>query len=193
MRYFWDVSTFPESSRVLLVESGSRELLEKAIPTVRTFWDGRTPPIDVFTCFNGVPEGIGDDGEIFRVADYPATERKKLLRELKGRGYAVMGIVCSDELILNKWKWLIMMGVPAKLLVINESGDCFWCDRNNWPAIRQFVASRSGMTGATVLRSILQAAVLPLTFFWLVFFAAGMHTVRAFNRLTTRRTTAFRR
>src|ERR1700733_648548 len=173
-------------TRVLLVESGAREVLEKAIPTVRTFWDGRTPPIDLFTCFSGVPEGIGDDGEIYRVTDYPEAERKKLLRELKDRGYAVMGIVCSDEIILEKWKWLIALSVPAKLLVINECGDCFWFDRENWPTIRQFVASRSGITGATVLRSVLQVAVLPLTFLWLVFFAAGAHTVRAVNRLMAR-------
>ena len=184
MRHFWDVRTFPERSRILLVESGSRELLEKAIPTIRTFWDARTPPIDIFTCFGGVPEGIGDDGHIYRVADYPGPERKKLLRELKGRGYAVMGIVCSEEAILARWKFLITLSVPAKVLIINESGDCFWFDRNNWTAIRQFVASRSGITGATVLRSILQIAVLPLTFSWLVLFAAGAHTWRAFNRLT---------
>jgi len=183
LRHFWDVRFFPERSRILLVESGSRELLEKAIPTVRTFWNSRTPPIDLFTCFKGVPEGIGEDGEIYRVADYPGPERKKLLLELKNRKYAVMGIVCSDELILNKWKWLIAMSVPAKLLIINESGDCFWADRNNWPAIRQFVASRSGLTGATILRSVLQVSVLPLTFLWLLFFAAGAHSVRAFNRL----------
>ena len=186
MRYFWKVHEFPEMGPVLLVESGTRELLEKAIPTVRAFWEGRTPPIDVFTCFSGVPEGIGDDGQIYRVADYPGPERKKLLREFKNKGYAVMGVVCSDEPILNTWKWLIMLGVPAKLLVINESGDCFWFDRENWSAIRNFVASRSGITGATVLRSILQTAVLPLTFIWLLFFAAGAHTVRAFNRLLPR-------
>jgi hypothetical protein len=186
LRYFWDVKRFPERGPILLVESGTRDLLEKAIPTVRTFWGGTTPPIDVFTCFNGVPEGIGDDGQIYRVADYPGPERKKLLREFKNRGYAVMGVVCSDEPILNMWKWLILLGVPAKLLVINESGDCFWFDRNNWPAIREFVASRSGITGATVLRSILQTAALPLTFTWLLCFAAGAHTVRAFNRLLAR-------
>ena len=186
MRYFWDVKRFPERGPILLVESGTRELLEKAIPTVRTFWGGLTPTIDVFTCFTGVPEGIGDDGEIFRVADYPGPERKKLLREFRNRGYSVMGVVCSDEAILNTWKWLIMLNVPAKLLVINESGDCFWFDRNNWSSIREFVASRSGLTGATVLRSILQAAVLPFTFTWLACFAAGAHTVRAVNRLLAR-------
>lgn len=186
MRYFWNVRRFPEKGPILLVESGTRELLEKAIPTIRTFWDGMTPPIDVFTCFSGVPEGIGDDGQIYRVANYAKSERKKLLREFKSREYAVMGIVCSDEAILAKWKWLIMMSVPAKLLVINESGDCFWFDRENWPLIREFVASRSGITGATILRSILQVAVLPATFIWLMCFAAGAHTVRAFNRLLAR-------
>jgi hypothetical protein len=186
LRHFWNVNEFPGKSRILLVESGSRELLEKAIPTIRTFWNSQTPPIDLFTCFGGVPEGIGDDGHIYRVADYPGQERKKLLRELRDRGYAVMGVVCSEERILAKWKWLIIYAVPAKLLVINESGDCFWADRNNWQAIRRFVASRSGLTGATVLRSVLQTAVLPATFLWLAFFAAGAHTVRAFNRLTTR-------
>ena len=183
MRYFWNVNEFPERSRILLVESGSRDLLEKAIPTLRTFWGGRTPPIDLFTCYGGVPEGIGDDGHIYRVTDYPGPERKKLLRELKNRGYAVMGIVCSEEPILAKWKFLIALSVPAKVLVINESGDCFWFDRSNWPAIRQFVASRSGVTGATVLRSTLQIAVLPFTFVGLLLFAAGAHALRAFNRL----------
>ena len=118
MRYFWDIHNFPGNTRILLVESGSRELLEKAIPTIRTFWDGITPPIDVLTCFPGVPEGIGDDGQIYRVADYPGPERKKLLRELKDKGYAIMGIVCSEEAILFKWKCLIVASVPAKMLVI---------------------------------------------------------------------------
>ena len=186
MRNFWDVRTFPEKSRILLIESGSRELLEKAIPAVRRFWGGQTPPIDLFTCFSGVPEGIGDDGHIYRVADYPGPERKKLLRELKARKYAVMGVVFSQEPILAKWKLLIALSVPAKMLVINDSGDCFWCDRNHWPASRQFVASRSGITGAAMLRSILETAVLPVTFLWLLFFAAGAHAARAFNRLTAR-------
>lgn len=186
MRYFWDVSRFPERGPILLVESGTRDLLEKALPTIRTFWDGMTPTIDLFTCFSGVPEGIGDDGKIYRVTNYPKAERKKLLEEFKANKYAVMGVVCSDEAILEKWKWLIMLSVPAKLLVINESGDCFWFDRNNWPLIREFIASRSGMTGATVLRSILEIAVLPVTFTWLVLFAAGAHTARAFNRLLAR-------
>jgi hypothetical protein len=184
LRYFWNVGEFPENTRILLVESGTRELLEKAIPSIREFWGGRTPPIDLFTCFSGVPEGIGDDGHIYRVGDYPGPERKKLLNELKGKGYAIMGVVCSEEAILAKWKWLIVASVPAKMLVINESGDCFWVDRNNWATIRAFIASRSGITGATVLRSVLQVAALPVTFAWLVLFAAGAHTVRAFNRLS---------
>ena len=183
MRYFWGISHFPERSRILLVESGSRELLETAIPTIRTFWNGVTPPIDLFTCFSGVPEGIGDDGHIYRVADYPGPERQKLLWELKNRGYAVMGIICSEEPILAKWKFMIAMGVPAKVLVINESGDCFWFDRANWRLIRRFVASRSGMTGATVLRSMLQFAALPVTFSWLLIFALTAHLTRAWNRV----------
>jgi hypothetical protein len=184
LRFFWNIHEFPEPTRILLVESGTRDLVEKAIPSIRKFWDGRTPPIDLFTCYSGVPEGIGDDGQIYRVTDYPGPERKKLLRELKGKDYAIMGVVCSEEPILAKWKWLIVASLPAKMLVINESGDCFWVDRNNWTTIRKFIASRSGITGATVLRSVLQVAALPVTFVWLVLFAAGAHTARAFNRMT---------
>lgn len=183
MRYFWDVKRFPERSRILLVESGTRDLLEKAIPTVRSFWGGDTPPIDLLTCFKGAPDGIGDDGQIYRVANYPAGRRKALIGELKNRNYAVMGIVCSDEPFLFWWKWAIMYGVPAKVLIINECGDCFWCDTNNWSTIREFITSRSGITGATVLRSVMQFAVLPITFTGLLLFAVGAHTVRAFNRV----------
>jgi hypothetical protein len=183
LRYFFDINEFPQRGPVLLIESGTRELLEKSIPVIRTFWGKTPPPIDVFTCFRGIPEGLPDDVQVYRVRDYQGVERKNLLRELKGRGYSVVAIVCSGEAILERWKWLLAASIPAKILIINESGDCFWCDRENWSAIREFILSRSGVTGATVLRSILQIAALPITFPFLLLFAAGAHSVRAFNRI----------
>lgn len=183
MRYFFDINRFPPRGPVLLVESGTRELLEKSIPVIRTFWGKTPPPIDVFTCFRGMPEGIPDDAGVYRVRDYPGAERKQLLRELKARNYSVVAIVCSDEPILARWKWILAASIRAKVLIVNESGDCFWCDRENWPAIREFIMSRSGVTGATVLRSILQVAALPVTFPFLLLFAAGAHGFRAFNRV----------
>jgi hypothetical protein len=168
---------------VLLIESGSRGTLEKAIPAVRTFWGKTPPPIDVFTCFSGIPEGLPDDARIYRVRDYPGTERKKLFHDFKTHGYSVVAMVCSGEPIFARWKWILAAGVPAKLLIINESGDCFWFDRENLAAIREFVVSRSGITGTTVLRSALQIAALPVTLPFLLFSAGVAHGVRAFNRL----------
>src|ERR1022692_2824683 len=51
----------PQVARILLVESGSRHLIEHVLPGLRRTY-GERIPIDLATCFAGAPEGIGETG-----------------------------------------------------------------------------------------------------------------------------------
>jgi hypothetical protein len=42
---------------ILLVESGSRGLLEKIVPSLRQTW-GSDVPIDLITCYSSLPRGF---------------------------------------------------------------------------------------------------------------------------------------
>ena len=109
--------------RILLVESGSRSLIEGVIPhLVDAFGE---VPLDLVTCFGGAPAGV--TGSIYRVSDYatPAA-RTALYRELSGNGYQILGIVCSAEPIMTKWKWMLAYRVPASVFMLNENGDYVW-------------------------------------------------------------------
>lgn len=176
MRYFLR-RRVPPSSRILLVESGSRRITQIVIPHLRThFGDGMA--IDVVTCFPEPPAGAA---EIFSVNDYRG-RRMSLVRELRGRGYAVAAIICSGEVILNKWKWGLVAAVPAKFLVINENGDYFWLDRAHWPAIRQFVKHRAGLANAGIVRGAARVFIFPFTLSYLLLYAAAVHLRRALYR-----------
>lgn len=176
MRYFLR-RRVPPSSRILLVESGSRRITQIVIPHLRAhFGDGMA--IDMVTCFPEPPAGAA---EIFSVSDYRG-RRMSLVRELRGRGYAVAAIICSGEIILNKWKWGLVAALPAKFLVINENGDYFWLDRGHWPAIRQFVKHRAGLANAGIVRAAARVFIFPFTLSYLLLYAAAVHLRRALYR-----------
>ena len=143
---------------MLLVESGSRRITQIVIPHLRAhFGDGMA--IDVVTCFPDPPAGAA---EIFSVNDYRG-RRMSLVRELRRRGYALAAIICSGEVILNKWKWGLATALPAKFLVINENGDYFWLDRGHASVIREFVYLRSGLAGAGAVRILARTISFPFT------------------------------
>ena len=90
-----------------------------------------------------------------RVGDYPSSQtRQGLYRELTANGYTVVGIVCSAEPIMTKWKWMIAARLPAKVFILNENGDYFWLDRGHWSSIRHFALFRSGLSGAGAVRTL---------------------------------------
>ena len=69
----------PQVSRILLVESGSRHLIEQVLPGLRRTY-GESIPIDLATCFAGAPEGID---AVYRFADHRGRDgRRKLYRAL---------------------------------------------------------------------------------------------------------------
>lgn len=165
----------PELKRVLLVESGARFLIERFIrehcPNAH---------IDLVTCFAGAPKDF--NGPVFRVQDYPTNEaRQALYRELKNNHYDVIGILCTGEPIMTKWKWMLAYQVPVKLLIINENADWFWVDWGNLKTLWSFASFRAGMSGAGAVTTPLRLLLFPFTLAYLLLFAASIHVRKSFR------------
>jgi hypothetical protein len=178
MRYFLR-KRHPEVTRFLLVESGSRHLLEGLVPSLHEN-HGEGIPIDLLTCYGGLPAGLREDSaRVYRVSDYRGKlGRKQLYRELKARPPSHMVIICSGEPIMTKWKWSLVARLPAKVLVLNENGDYFWLDRGNWRIIRHFILFRAGLSGADAVRTISRIVMFPITLSYLLLYAAAIHVRR---------------
>ncbi len=169
---------FPANPRVVVVESGSRHLVEGVIPHLRRYF-GDQVPIDLVTCFAGLPAGLSEAATVYRVHLYRGREgRKRLYREMRASGASVLVALCSGEPILAKWKWALALRLPVRLLVVNENGDFFWFDRGNWKTIRQFVLYRAGLSGGDAVRTIGQVVIFPLTLAYLLIYAAAVHLRR---------------
>ncbi|MEO8661112.1 MAG: hypothetical protein ABI693_21765 [Bryobacteraceae bacterium] len=167
----------PDLDRVLFVESGSRYLLENLLLALRQ--RGVTPHVDIVTCFAGTPHNLPPAAAVYRVADYAgAAGRQTLYRQLLSNDYRAVGIICSGEPIMTKWKWAIVANLPVKVFVLNENGDYFWLDRANWRTASHFAAFRVGLSGAGTITTISRIAVLPFTFLYLVSFAIFVHVRR---------------
>jgi hypothetical protein len=162
-----------------MVESGSRHLLERIHPGLRRAY-GESAPIDVVTCYPGLPQGFPATTNVYRVSDYRGRAgRRSLYRALAKNGYSLMGILCSAEPIMTKWKWMLVLRVPAKVFVVNENGDYFWLDRGNWRSIRHFVLFRAGLTGSGSVRTLGRLIAVPFTLAYLLLYASTVHLKRA--------------
>ena len=182
VRYFLTGGS-PPLHAVLLVESGSRGLIERAIVSLRRTW-GEEVPIDLVTCFDDLPLGFRPETtRIYCVVDYRGREgRKKLYRKLAENRYTLVGLVCSGEALMAKWKWALALRLPAKLFIINENADYFWVDRLHWSNIRQFVLVRAGMSGTGAVRTLSRAFSFPFTLLYLLLYATTVHARRALRR-----------
>lgn len=179
MRYFLS-RRIPHPQGILLVESGSRAILEAVIPGLRHTW-GEAVAIDLVTCYARLPEGLGAAStRVYRTSDYRTPERRReLVAELRRNRYAQIGIVCSGEPIMAKWKWALALRLPAKVFLINENGDYFWLDRGHLGLLRQMVLLRSGLAGAGAVRTLASVFSFPFTLAYLLLYAAVVHTRRA--------------
>jgi hypothetical protein len=172
----------PEAAAILLVESGSRGILEKMTPPLRQSW-GKGVRIDLVSCFATLPQGFPPETRLYRVADYRGgAGRGRLYRELQANGYSHVGIVCSAEPLMTKWKWMLAARLPAKVFVINENADYFWLDRMHWPTISSLVLLRTGLAGSGAVRILARLISFPFTFAYLLLYAATVHTRRALRR-----------
>lgn len=182
MRYFLSRRE-PPPTRVLLIESGSRSLIEGLLPHLRTSW-ACDMPIDLVTCYGGLSVGFGPETVVYRVTDYGAPDgHKELVRQLRARDYAYVGVICSGEPIMTKWKWLIALRVPAKVFIINENGDYFWVHREQARAIRQFSLVRLGLSGEGSIRTMGRLLIFPFSLLYLLMYAFAAHSGRTIRQL----------
>ncbi|HOK45507.1 MAG TPA: hypothetical protein PLP04_12180 [Bryobacteraceae bacterium] len=178
MRYVFR-RRIPEFDRVLLVESGSRGIAERVLPVLRRN-HGDNLQIDIVTCYAGSPGGSAPETVVFHVSDYPGRAGfKRLCGELLARRYPALGIICSGEPIMTRWKWALAARLPAKVFIINENGDYFWFDYSNWRIIAYFALLRTGLAGPGALRSLARLALFPFTLLYLLLYAAAVHLRRA--------------
>ena len=180
MRYFLR-RAIPPFTRVLLVESGSRGVFDRLIPRLYEV-HGDEMELDLVTCFPGTPDGFR--GRIYRVQEYSgAAARQRLYAELAARGYAVTGILCSNEPIMTKWKWVLAARLRSKVFVINENADFLWLDWGHTLHITRLARVRLGLTGASVIPAIARVLFWPVTLAYLLLFAAVVHTKRRIRTL----------
>lgn len=181
MRYFI-TRRDPPLTRILLIESGTRALIEKLLPHLRRVW-GDDVPIDLVTCYAGTPEGISS---VYRVTEYSAERRPELIRLLREQRYSMAGMICSGEPIMTKWKWLIAFRIPAKIFILNENGDYFWIHRDFIAPMREFSLVRLGLSGAGAIRTLGRLLIFPFSVLFLLLYAFVAHMRRAFHtsRLT---------
>lgn len=174
----------PPFRRVLLVESGSRYLLEDLIPGIYENHPD-CEAVDLVTCYPGLPSTFDTArGRVFRVWEYQGrARRKQLYAELDAAGYSVCGIICSGEPIMTKWKWTLATRLRAKLFILNENGDYFWFDRSNWSTIRHFALFRMGLAGMAGVRTLAGLALFPFTLTYLMMYAAWVHVRRKVRQL----------
>ncbi|MEP7363044.1 MAG: hypothetical protein ABI972_07305 [Acidobacteriota bacterium] len=169
----------PPFRRVVMIESGSRQLLEDLLPV---FYQNHGPNmrLDLVTCFSGTPKAFRNEfGQVYRVTEFTGREgRKQLYRLLSANQYDICGMICSGEPIMTKWKWMLAARLPAKILVLNENGDYFFADRSTLGIIQHFVLYRAGLTGAGAVATLLRLALFPLTFAYLLLYAATAHLGR---------------
>ena len=179
LRSFLDVKV-PPFRRVLLIESGSRDLLEGLIPGI--YRNHKDVEIDLVTCYAGQPAALREGARVYRVTDYGgggSEGRERLLREATERGYDVFGMICSAEPIMTKWKWWLAWKLPgAKAFALNENGDYFWIDRAHADILSHFALFRMGLTGAGAPTAILRLLLLPVSAAGLVLFAGWAHLRR---------------
>jgi hypothetical protein len=167
------------------VESGSRHLLERLIPNLRSIY-GETLKIDLCTCFPGTPEGFGGDARIYRTADFATKPaRNGLYRELRGNGYQAIGIICSAEPIMTKWKWMLVYQAGAHAFLINENADYVWFDRLHTRGLAVYARTRLGFEDAGAVRTLARIVLFPISLLYLSLYAVTVHARRALRLLFT--------
>jgi hypothetical protein len=188
MRWFLSRSV-PEPSRVLVVESGPRDVAERLIPRLREVFGPQTP-IDLLTCLPVDPVSLASepqDAQVWRAID--CTDRRsrwRLLREIRSRRYPITAVLCANSPLMASWRTAALLLFPSKFLIVNENSDFFWLDRGHWRNLLQLWMHRSGVFEESAVRAAARLAAFPFSLVFLLAYAGYVHAARGL-RLAWRR------
>jgi hypothetical protein len=117
VRYFFR-RRIPEFTSVLVIESGSRYLVEDLLPGIISHHAGTIRRLDLVTCYAGRPKGFNEaTGEIYRVTDFQGrSARKQLYRILADNRYSSPAWSVPAA-IMTKWKWVLAARLPVSFRV----------------------------------------------------------------------------
>jgi hypothetical protein len=173
----------PDINRVLLVESGARHIAERLLPILRRN-HGLQVSVDLVTCYPGLPKGYPENTVVFRTPEHP--DRRALFRAIAAGDYPLLGIVCSGEPILFKWKLVLAARLRAKVFIVNENADYFFLDYSNWQTLVRLGFDRAGLAGPSAARNLASMALFPLTLTYLLMYAGWVHSARHLRRVMNR-------
>ena len=178
----------PEVTRILLVESGSREVMQRGLVSLfRVFPEAQ---FDLCTCFPGLP-AVGPPtppiARVWRVTEAQSLASKLgLVFHIARTRPPVAALLFSGEPIMLKWKLLLLLLLPSKMLVVNEHGDFFWLDRTHMSTVRQFLGARWGVNGDDLVRGMCRRAAFPFVFLFLLIAGMVTYTMRWLRLLVMR-------
>ena len=156
---------FPSSGDVLIIESGSAHITDRARAGLRRMFP--QSPLHLATCW---PNRDAEDFEhVYSVGEYAGrAEKLGLVRKLRQHGYSVLAVLCTGEPIMSLWRTLALALVPAKVIIINENGDFFWLSWENRATLRSFLSARWGVNLRHGVKIILLALLFPFTVLYLM-------------------------
>ncbi len=154
----------PSGERVLVIESGPRELTEKFLKRLyQTHW---IEHVDLVTCYAEPPVSFdARRGVVYSI------HKSRWLSRLSRSRYTLLAMFCAGSPVLNKWKWVIALRVRRKILMINEHADYFYLNFANRHNLKRLLAERL-RAHAIDVRAIAELALVPFTFLFLLVHAA---------------------
>jgi hypothetical protein len=162
----------PNLDRVLVIESGARTAAELFL--AQLYVEKHAHKVDLLTCYGSPPATFDTArGQVFQTQKAQSRgARAELFRTFRASEYSAVCILCTGDDIMTKWKWATVARVPAKVMIVNESGDTFWLDRGH---LRELAGILSNRPALAPLRIGLQIIALPFTICILLTFAAVVH------------------
>ncbi len=94
------------------------------------------------------------------------------------RNYELVGVLCTGEPIMTKWKWWLAWKLPSKVFIANENADFFWCDWSHFHVVWNFAMDRAGLTGGAAVPALARLLFLPFTVLFLLTYAGSVHLRR---------------
>jgi hypothetical protein len=172
-----------EMSRILVVESGPRPVAERFL--AHLYASHPAQRVDLLTCLDGEPASLQRDrGSVISVHSHRGfAARHALIRGFARVGYDVVAIFCTGHNVMTRWKWAVVLGVPAKVLIVNENADYFWLDSGNFANMRALITHRLNWHAAASPGLFFELLAYPFVLLYLLAYTGWIHSRRALRHM----------